>query len=122
MPRRRVIPALDQRCRTRVVTGADQTPQALSQRTSFATAKLPCGYAPVDAGLASALSEGLRHPGPKGAQLITSSARASIAGGIVRPRAFAVLMLMTSSNFVGRSTGRSAGLAPLRILSTKTAA
>ncbi len=36
---------------------------------------------------------------------------------IVR-RAFAVLRLMTSSNFVGCSTGRSAGLAPLRILST----
>jgi hypothetical protein len=36
--------------------------------------------------------------------------------GIVRPSALAVLMLMTSSNFVGCRTGRSAGLAPLRIL------
>jgi hypothetical protein len=37
--------------------------------------------------------------------------------GILRPRAFAVLRLMTSSNFVGWSIGRSPGLAPLRILS-----
>src|SRR5262249_59707230 len=43
---------------------------------------------------------------------ITSSARASRVGGISRPRAFAVLRLMTSSNFVGCSTGKSAGLAP----------
>ncbi len=39
-------------------------------------------------------------------------------GGTVRPSAFAVLRLMTSSNFVGSSTGRSDGLVPLRILST----
>ncbi len=37
---------------------------------------------------------------------------------MVRPSALAVLRLMTSSNFVGCSTGRSAGLAPFRILST----
>jgi hypothetical protein len=49
---------------------------------------------------------------------ITSSARPSSDGGIVRPRALAVLRLMTSSNFVGCSMGRSPGLAPLRILST----
>ena len=47
---------------------------------------------------------------------MTSSARASSDGGIVRPRAFAVLRLITSSNFVGCSTGRSAGLAPLQNL------
>ena len=41
---------------------------------------------------------------------------------MVSPRALAVLRLSTSSNFVGRSTGRSAGLAPFRSLSTKTAA
>jgi hypothetical protein len=51
-----------------------------------------------------------------------SSARASTDGGIVSPNIFAVFMLMTSSNFVGCSTGRSAGLAPLRILSTWAAA
>ena len=47
-----------------------------------------------------------------------SSARPSSDGGIVRPRALAVLRLMTSSNLVGCSMGRSAGFAPFRILST----
>src|SRR5215475_9721498 len=49
---------------------------------------------------------------------MTSSARPSSEGGIVRPRALAVLRLMISSNLVGCSTGSSAGLAPLRILPT----
>src|SRR5262249_5585554 len=53
--------------------------------------------------------------------LITLSARYSTDCGIVRLSAFAVLRLMTNSNVVGCSTGRSAGLAPLRILSTNTA-
>ena len=44
--------------------------------------------------------------------------RPSSDGGTVRPRAFAVLRLITNSNFVGCSKGRSAGLAPLNILST----
>ena len=42
----------------------------------------------------------------------------SSEGGTVRPSALAVFMLITNSNFVGCSTGRSAGLVPLRILST----
>src|SRR5262245_14790047 len=46
---------------------------------------------------------------------ITSSARASSDGGISRPMAFAVLRLIVSSNFVGCSIGRSAGLAPCKI-------
>ena len=46
---------------------------------------------------------------------MTSSARASIAGAISRPSVFAVLVLMTNSNFVGWITGRSAGFSPLRI-------
>ena len=49
---------------------------------------------------------------------ITSVARTRIEGGTVRPSALAVFMLMISSNLVGCSTGRSAGLVPLRILST----
>ena len=48
----------------------------------------------------------------------TSSASIRRCGGIVTPRAFAVFRLITSSNFMGCSTGRSAGLAPLKILST----
>src|SRR5215510_14602582 len=49
---------------------------------------------------------------------ITSSARASSVGGTSMPSAFAVVRLTTSSNLVGCSTGRSAGFAPRRILST----
>src|SRR5262249_29844466 len=46
---------------------------------------------------------------------IASSAIASTPGGMVMPRTFAVLSLMTSSNFVGCRTGKSAGASPLRI-------
>src|SRR5262249_15674499 len=46
---------------------------------------------------------------------ITSSARASRLSGTVRPSAFAVLRLITNSNFVGCWTGRSAGFSPLRM-------
>ncbi len=52
------------------------------------------------------------------AYLITRSALNSTDCGIVRLSAFAVFRLITNSNFVGCSTGRSAGLVPLRILST----
>src|SRR5262245_12244277 len=51
-------------------------------------------------------------------QRMTSSARTRSDCGIVSPRALAVLKLMINSNLVGCSTGKSAGLAPLRILST----
>ena len=50
--------------------------------------------------------------------LMTLSALASTFGGIVRPICFAAFRLITNSNFIGCSTGRSAGLAPFRILST----
>src|SRR5262249_48336931 len=61
---------------------------------------------------------GLERPG----YWSTSSASIKRCGGTVSPRALAVLRLMTKSIFVGRSTGRSAGLAPCKILSTRTAA
>src|SRR5262249_49187345 len=44
---------------------------------------------------------------------ITSSARASSDDGTSRPRAFAVLRLMTRSYLFGACTGSSAGFAPL---------
>ena len=47
-----------------------------------------------------------------------SSARASNAGGIVRPRAFAVLRLITSSNLCGLLDGEIGGLRSFRTLST----
>ena len=50
-----------------------------------------------------------------------SSARRRTDWGIVRPRAFAVLRLITNSNLVGCSMGRSARLTPFKILSTKLA-
>src|SRR6516165_4602644 len=51
------------------------------------------------------------------AHSITSSARASSDGGNSRSSAFAVLRLSIRSNFVGCWTGKSPGLAPLKILS-----
>jgi hypothetical protein len=65
-----------------------------------------------------------RRSWPRGsstAYWITWSARWSSVCGIVRPSALAVLRLITNSQFVGCSTGRSAGLAPFKILSTKVA-
>ena len=68
----------------------------------------------------------VRRPGSSGshhlAYCMTVSARNSSDCGIVRPIDFAALRLITSSNFEGCSTGRSAGFAPFKILSTKTAA
>src|SRR5450759_4611044 len=47
---------------------------------------------------------------------ITSSARVSSVGEMFRPSTLAVLRLITSSNLVGCSTGKSAGFAPLNTL------
>jgi integrase len=46
---------------------------------------------------------------------ITSSAATSSLSGTVRPRTLAVTWLMTSSNLVACTTGRSAGFAPFRM-------
>jgi hypothetical protein len=46
---------------------------------------------------------------------ITSSASSCIELGTARPKAFAVLKLMTNSNLVDRCTGTSAGFSPLTI-------
>src|SRR5262249_8020586 len=53
---------------------------------------------------------------------ITSSARWRSDCGTVRPSTFAVFRLIAKLNFVGSSTGMSAGFAPLKILSTTPAA
>src|SRR5262252_6226146 len=53
-----------------------------------------------------------------GAHSITSSARASKIRDRSRPSALAALRLITNSNLVPCWTGKSAGFAPLRILST----
>jgi len=49
---------------------------------------------------------------------ITSSARARTACGMLIPSVLAVLRLITSSNLVGSSTGKSEGFSPLRIRPT----
>src|SRR5262249_51905688 len=49
---------------------------------------------------------------------ITSSASASSLGGMSRPSALAATTLMTNSYFVGISTGKSPGFAPLRMGAT----
>src|SRR5262249_59884601 len=72
--------------------------------------------------LARRCRRGASTPSPEAAirvpYSITSLARARIDPGIVRPSASAALRLMTRLNLVGCSIGRSAGFAPLRILST----
>ena len=50
--------------------------------------------------------------------LMTLFARSSTLTGIVRSICFAALRLITNSNFVACCTGKSAGLAPFKILST----
>jgi hypothetical protein len=46
---------------------------------------------------------------------ITSSATASSVGGTLRPTAFAVFRFRISPNFLGWSTGKSAGFSPFMI-------
>ena len=74
----------------------------------------------VDVGIVGERVAILSGPGMPSAlsHWMISSARTSTDGGIVRPSALAVFRLMTSSNLIGCWTGRSAGLAPFRILST----
>jgi hypothetical protein len=55
------------------------------------------------------------------AHSITSSARSRIAVDSPVPIALAVFRFTTSSNFVGCSMGKSAGLAPRAIRSTNSA-
>jgi hypothetical protein len=91
----------------------------------------PRGAADVRYGSISAEIRCLRHvrsapnnglmsdvAGEKNHHSNTSSARTSTDGGMAMPSAFAVLAFTASSNLVGCSTGRSAGFAPLRTLTT----
>jgi hypothetical protein len=63
-------------------------------------------------------NNGLTHRSKNNPHSMISSASAKSLSETVRPSALAVLRLITSSNFDGCSTGRSLGLAPLRIRST----
>jgi hypothetical protein len=55
---------------------------------------------------------------PASTYWITSSAQTRSVGGKVIPSVCAVFRLRINSNFMDCSTGRSAGFAPFRILST----
>src|SRR5262249_3374833 len=78
----------------------------------------------IDASQRSAASCHSRPSAPqqKNRYSITSSARCCRNQGTSRPSALAVLRLMPSSNFVGCSTGISAGFPPCKILTTNAAA
>ena len=58
----------------------------------------------------------------KAAYSITSLALACSVSGTVRPSPLAVFLLITSTNLLGNWTGRSAGLAPLKMRSMYPAA
>ena len=67
---------------------------------------------------------GIRNPAherPRAGAAIFVTQTMRSADGISRLSAFAVLRLIASSNFVGISTGISAGFVPLSILSTRPA-
>ena len=66
------------------------------------------------------LFQGFAGPQADKTQSITLSALMRSDCGILSPSALAVLPLMSMSNFIDCSTGKSLGLAPLSILATKT--
>ena len=97
---------------------------ALGQKQTCAVQKVMSAL-PPKADMCGALARcplcaksGLLHRSKQHRYSITSSAAISKPGGTVKPSAFAVLRLMTVSNFVGVCTGRSAAFAPRRMLST----
>ena len=97
------------RCRARS-RGRSAAPRARGRTRSWSTWRIP-----QPLGELAALVAHARYS-------MTWSARPSSDCGIVRPSAFAVLRLMTSSNVVGSSIGKSPGFAPFRTLSTYRAA
>src|SRR6266480_2973387 len=64
--------------------------------------------------------DGVREPGHPTHHSITSSAVASNDGGTVRESILAVWALITNSNLVDCTTGKSAGFTPLRMRPTYT--
>src|SRR3954454_14062675 len=86
-----------------------------SARANVFRVTLELGHCPMKSALRICANNGLMHRSERQLYSITSSAWASSVGGTVRPSDLAVLMLITNSNLVGCCTGRSDGLAPLRI-------
>ena len=83
-------------------------------RGGFNSTRIHGTHVPVDEPSTTSTTDS-RSAANKFHHSITSSARAKSVGGIVNPSALAVFRLMTSSNLMLCWTGRSAGLAPLRI-------
>src|SRR5207249_7484421 len=87
--------------------------ESLSERIQgegFGIGKQPAdpgqaGLLPLDDERRGQEAQGTSDEAPPVHYSMISSARASTDGGIVRPRAFAVLRLITSSNLVGCSIG-----------------
>jgi hypothetical protein len=97
---------------TRLMIGSGRNP-APSQRSAAPILDSYCSH--LQTGSAIGMQATQIHS-------ISRSARSMIDCGIERLSALAVFMLTNISNLVGCSTGRSAGLAPLKILSTYSAA
>src|SRR5215468_1578353 len=100
------------------------TSQCLSIRTFRSDPKIANAYPLIRLGKRHAKRRGLRPCRCCAAEQrdevaplhsITSSARASSVGGTSRPSAFAAWRLMTSSNLLDCTTGRSAGLVPFKM-------
>ena len=110
---------------TRAVTVyRDPLTEGFSHFVSSIAAPVASGWSGCRVGLAPTgkrrlstahATSGLMHRSKHSVYSITSSARASSIGGTSSPSALAVLRLITSSNLVGCSTGRSAGFSPLRM-------
>src|SRR5262249_26820557 len=85
--------------------------QVQSDRSNLAHGWLPFAAVSIRQQFGTQMPQGGHPPHHS----ITSSAIASRVGGMMSPSILAVGWLMTSSNLVDCSTGRSAGLVPLRI-------
>ena len=99
---------------------ATQTDVRFGSKADILTPK--SGHVRCNLGCPLCANSKLLHRSKQHLYSITSVARTTIESGSVNPIAFAVFRLRTRSNFVACSTGRSAGFAPLKILSTKYAA
>ena len=97
------------RCRSTRMTASPQPSSA--RRSALTDPGLPQGY----------WKPGRRKADPErqcSPYSMTRSARSNMDRGTLMPSDFAALTLTTNSNVVACSIGKSAGLAPLKILST----
>jgi hypothetical protein len=101
------------KCRPAKIVGWQVSRKRSSVRQSFAAASA------LGSGPTTSRNSGRLDGGSSLSEItpysMTSSARAARVDGTSMPSALAVERLMTSSNLVERTTGKSAGLAPLRM-------